>query len=670
MDRSQAKERIDFLSAEIERHNRLYYEDDNPGITDAEYDFLFQELKNLEASFPELARQDSPAVRVGGKPLARFSQITHRVPMLSLDNAFTEGDILEFDKRIKRELALAQDLEIEYICEPKMDGLAVELVYDNGLLTGGSTRGDGEIGEDITSNLRTIKSIPPRLTMANPPKLLEIRGEVYIPLESFRALNAEREEAGEQPFANPRNAAAGSLRQLDPAVTAKRPLALFCYASGYLEGCDFDSQEDFLSQLPSFGIPVNDLARKVSGVAGIMSFYADMLERRDALPYEIDGVVIKVNSFALQRELGKKSRSPKWAIAWKFPPRQAVTIVENIVASVGRTGVITPTANLRPVEVSGVTVSRATLHNWEEVVRKDIRIGDTVVIERAGDVIPAVVRVMLDKRTGSEQPLQIPQFCPECGSAVVKIPGEVAVRCLGLTCPAQIRESIIHFASRNAMDIDGLGEKYIDQLLRLDLVHDVADLYRLTSADLMRFERMGDKLANNLLNAIEASKNGPLDTFIFALGIRHVGAHTAKLLARSFGSLQNLMAATEAELLTLREVGPQVARSITAFFTAEENRRVIERLLAAGVSPSVAEKLVGGRFTGKTFVFTGSLERFSRSEAEKMVALEGGHTAGSVSKKTDYVVAGAEAGSKLAKARQLGIAVLTEEEFLQMMSGE
>lgn len=667
MERSLAKERIAFLCREIERHNRLYYENDAPEITDAEYDHLFQELKELETSYPEFARSDSPTLRVGGKPLARFSQVTHRMPMLSLDNAFSEGDIQEFDRRIKKELAIAQESEVDYVCEPKMDGLAVELVYENGIFTGGSTRGDGEIGEDITSNLRTIKSIPLSLSTANPPKLLEIRGEVYIPIESFRTMNVEREESGEQPFANPRNAAAGSLRQLDPAVTAKRPLAIFCYAPGLMEGCDFHSQTDFLSRIPSLGLPVNDLVQNVSGVSGIISFYTKTLGQRDSLPYEIDGVVIKVNSFTLQRELGKKSRSPKWATAWKFPPRQAITIVENIVASVGRTGVITPTANLRPVEVSGVTVSRATLHNWEEVERKDIRIGDTVLIERAGDVIPAVVKVLTEKRTGSEETLPTPAVCPECGAPVVKIPGEVAVRCLGLACPAQIRESIIHFASRHAMDIDGLGEKYIDQLLRLNLVHDVADLYRLTSADLMRFERMGDKLAENLLNAITASKSRELASFIFALGIRHVGEHTAKLLAESFGSLLNLLTATEDELLTVREVGPQVARSITAFFAAEENRRVIERLLAAGVAPSVAAKRVGGRFTGKIFVFTGSLERFSRSEAEKMVAAEGGHAAGSVSKKTDYVVAGAEAGSKLAKARQLGVAVLTEEEFLQLM---
>ena len=667
MDRITPQERIAFLYAEIARHNRLYYEEDRPEISDAEYDTLFRELQELENGFPELARPDSPTVRVGGRALDRFRQVAHRTPMLSLDNAFTKEDIVDFDKRIRRELGLGEEGELDYVCEPKMDGLAVGLVFENGLFTVGSTRGDGETGEDITANLKTVRDIPLSLNTDNPPKLLEVRGEVYLPLEPFRRFNREREENGEPTFANPRNAAAGSLRQLDPKITARRPLSIFCYGTGVVEGHDFGSQSGFLNIIPAWGLPVNPLARPVTGVTGISAFYAAMAEQRDSLPYEIDGVVVKVNDFRLQRELGLKSRSPRWAIAWKFPPRQALTVVENIVPSVGRTGVITPTAHLRPVEVSGVTVSRATLHNWEEMERKDIRIGDTVVIERAGDVIPAVVRVMTEKRTGSERHLPLPVACPECGSPVVKIIDEVAIRCLGLACPAQIREAIIHFASRHAMDIDGMGEKYIDQLLRLGLVHDVADLYRLTVVDLMQFERMGDKLAENLLGAIEASKNRDLATFIFALGIRHVGEHTAKLLADAFGSLPNLMSAPENELLTVREVGPQVARSITAFFAGEENRSVINRLLEAGVSPSVAEKRVGGRFTGKTFVFTGSLEQLNRSEAQKLVEAEGGHAAGSVSKKTDYVVAGAEAGSKLEKARQLGIAILTEDEFLLMV---
>jgi len=672
MDSSAAQERIAFLIREIERHNRLYYENDSPEITDAEYDALFRELQELEGRFPELATPDSPTVRVGGKPLEKFRQVVHRLPMLSLDNAFTEADIVEFDKRIKKDLGLPADAVMDYVCEPKMDGVAVELVYENGLFVQGSTRGDGVTGEEITANLKTIKSIPLRLKLDTlfPPRLVEIRGEVYLPLAPFREMNAEREENGEPAFANPRNAAAGSLRQLDPKITARRPLTICCYAPGAVDGHVFGSQKAFLGTITDWGLPANSLARRVKGVAGIIGFHEDMGAQRESLPYEIDGVVIKVDDFALQRELGEKSRSSRWAIAWKFPPRQAVTVVEDIVPSVGRTGVITPTAHLRPVEVSGVTVSRATLHNWEEMTRKDIRIGDTVVIERAGDVIPAVVRVMTEKRTGTELLLPIPENCPECGSAVVKIPGEVAVRCLGLTCPAQIRESIIHFASRNAMDMEGLGEKYLDQLLRLGLVKDVSDLYRLTRDDFMQFERMGDKLADNLLTAIDASKGRELATFIFALGIRHVGEHTAKLLAAAFGSLDALMQASEEELLTVREVGPQVAQSIVSFFADGENRRVIERLLAAGVSPSVAAKQVGGRFTGKTFVFTGSLQQFSRSEAQKMVEAEGGHAAGSVSKKTDYVVAGAEAGSKLEKARQLGVTILTEEEFSQLLRGE
>jgi DNA ligase (NAD+) len=660
---------METLYAELARHNRLYYEEDRPEISDSDYDALFRELQRLEDAFPDLARPDSPTARVGGRPLDKFGQVTHRLPMLSLDNAFGEEDLLEFDKRIRKELGLGEDTTIPYICEPKMDGLAVELVFENGLFVQGSTRGDGETGEEITANLKTVRDIPLRLHTDTPPRLLEVRGEVYLPLEPFRRLNAEREENGEPPFANPRNAAAGSLRQLDPKITARRPLTIFCYAPGVVEGYDFTSQTEFLATLAPWGLPVNPLARRVPGVGGIREFYAAMAQQRDTLPYEIDGVVVKVDDFSLQRELGAKSRSPRWAIAWKFPPRQEVTVVRSIVPSVGRTGVITPTANLEPVSVSGVMVSRATLHNYEEVERKDIREGDTVVIERAGDVIPAVVRVLTDLRPAGAVPVTIPPVCPECGSPTVKIPDEVAVRCIGLSCPAQIRESIIHFASRHAMDIDGLGEKYIDQLLRLGLVRNVADLYTLGRDDFMQFERMGDKLAENLLAAIAASKTRDLATFIFALGIRHVGAQTAKLLAASFGSLENLMAAGEEELQAVREIGPQVARSITAFFAGEENRRVIQQLLAAGVSPPVTEKRVGGRFTGKTFVFTGALERFSRSEAQKMVEAHGGHAAGSVSKKTDYVVAGAEAGSKLDKARSLGVTILGEEEFLRLMEG-
>ena len=667
MDPNTAPLRIKELASEIERHNRLYYEQDQPEITDGEYDLLFQELQELETTFPELALPDSPTKRVGGRPLAKFSQVRHSTPMLSLENAFTEKDVTDFDDRIKRYLGLPAETSISYVCEPKMDGVAVELIYQDGVFSIGSTRGDGLVGEEVTQNLKTIKDIPLRLHLSEPPELLTVRGEVYLPLAAFQKLNREREEAGEPPFANPRNAAAGSLRQLDSKITAKRPLSIFCYAPGELKGISFGSQSDFLSSIPAWGLKVNPLIRVVSGVGEVLAYYDEMMQSRDELPYEIDGVVIKVDPFDMQRDLGEKSRSPRWATAWKFPPRQATTVVEDIVPQVGRTGVITPVAHLTPVEVSGVMVSRATLHNWEEMERKDIRKGDTVIVERAGDVIPAVVRVLTEKRQGNEALLAVPPTCPVCGGEVVRIPGEVAVRCVGLACPAQLLERVKHFAARRAMDIDGLGEKFIEQLLNLNLVKDVADIYTLKEEDFMQFERMGKKLSENLLSAIENSKNRELSRLIFALGIRHVGEHTAKLLATSFGTMEHLARASMEELTSIREVGPQVADSITDFFRNEENLRVIERLTAYGVRPKVEEKRVGGRFTGKTFVFTGALTQFSRDEAKKMVEQEGGHAAGSVSKKTDYVVAGAEAGSKLEKARQLGVRVLTEEEFLDLM---
>ena len=662
-----ASDRIKELCSELERHNRLYYELDQPEITDAEYDALFQELQELETRFPELSLPDSPTRRVGGRPLARFSQVRHSTPMLSLENAFTQKDLADFDDRIKRYLGLACDTTISYVCEPKMDGVAVELVYEAGVFSIGSTRGDGVVGEEVTQNLKTIKDIPLRLRLEQPPELLTVRGEVSLPLAPFQKLNREREEAGEPPFANPRNAAAGSLRQLDSKITAKRPLSIFCYAPGKLAGITFSSQSDFLTSIPAWGLPVNPLIRVVSGVEGVLAYYDEMMATRDELPYEIDGVVVKVDPLSMQRDLGEKSRSPRWATAWKFPPRQATTVVEEIVPQVGRTGVITPVAHLTPVEVSGVMVSRATLHNWEEMERKDIRKGDTVIVERAGDVIPAVVRVITEKRQGSEILLPVPESCPVCGGEVVRVPGEVAVRCVGLACPAQLLERVKHFAARRAMDIDGLGEKFIEQLLNLKLVQDVADIYTLTEEDFMQFERMGKKLSENLLHAIENSKTRDLSRLIFALGIRHVGEHTAKLLADAFGTIDHLARASEEELTSIREVGPQVAASIADFFKNEENLRVIERLTAYGVRPKVEEKRVGGRFTGRTFVFTGALTRFSRDEAKRMVEQEGGHAAGSVSKKTDYVVAGAEAGSKLDKAVQLGVRVLTEEQFLELM---
>ena len=658
----------------IRYHNRCYYEQDAPEISDAEYDSLLRELQTIEELRPDLQTADSPTLRVGGRPLERFAQVRHRLPMLSLENAMDVEEVTAFDQRVRSYLGLRDDLPISYHCEPKMDGLAIELVYRNGLLEQASTRGDGEVGEEVTANIRTIRSVPLRLSGSAIPELLEVRGEVYLPLDAFRNLNRLREEQGEPTFANPRNAAAGSIRQLDPKVAARRPLSMVCYGVGVLEagsrgtGHGAKSQTELMEQLEAWGLPVSEQARTVTGITEAIAYFQRLQQQRDSLPYEIDGAVLKVNDLQLQAELGEKSRSPRWAVACKFPPRQAITGIEDILLSVGRTGVITPVALLRPVDLSGVTVSRATLHNWDELYRKDIRVGDTVVVERAGDVIPAVVRVLTEQRSGSEQIVPEPASCPVCGAAASRIEGESAVRCQGgFACPPQLAEAIIHFASRDAMDIEGLGDKYIEQLLSLGLVRDVADLYHLTTADFMQFERMGDKLAANLLAAIAASKQQELGRFIFALGIRHVGARTARLLAERFGSIDHLQAATLEELTSIRDVGPAVAASIRSFFDSSANREVLRRLLEAGVAPTAEQKKVGGRLSGITFVFTGSLTCFTRDDAKALVETQGGTVTGSVSKKTDYVVAGSEAGSKLDKARALGVTVLSEEQFLELL---
>ncbi|MEI6208529.1 MAG: NAD-dependent DNA ligase LigA [Desulfuromonadales bacterium] len=664
-----ATERIEELRRLIEHHDRSYYQLDAPDISDAEYDALFRELALLEERYPELTRPESPTQRVGGAPIDRFRSVHHRMPMLSLDNAANESEIRsKLDARVKKELGLPDCASVEYMCEPKMDGLAVELVYENGLLTVALTRGDGITGEDVTENIRTLRGLPLRLSGNDIPSLLEVRGEVFLALTAFQKINRDREENGEPPFANPRNAAAGSLRQLDPRITARRPLSVYCYAPGHVEGSSFMSQRDFLDAVAGWGLPVNPLIRKTVGIDGAVAYYHEMLEKRESLPYEIDGTVVKVDSFALQRDLGEKSRSPVWAVACKFPPRQSETVLENILLSVGRTGVVTPVAQLRAVDISGVTVSRATLHNWDEIAAKDIRIGDTVLVERAGDVIPAVVRVVAERRTGAESALPPPEKCPECGSDVVRIADEVALRCMGLSCPPQIRESVKHFASRNAMDIEGLGDKFAGQLLSLGLVRNVADIYRLTKTDFMRFDRMGDKLASNLLAAIEASKSRDLSRFIYALGIRHVGERTAKALSRAFGNIDNLEKATLEELTSIRDIGTTVAQSIRTFFDNRENLSIIGQMLELGVTPVSGDKKVGGKLSGKSFVFTGALARFNRDEARKLVENEGGNVVGSVSGKTDYVVAGEEAGSKLVKARELGVAILGEDEFIAMLA--
>ncbi|MEZ4485220.1 MAG: NAD-dependent DNA ligase LigA [Syntrophotaleaceae bacterium] len=667
MNKDQAAERHRQLSAELHRHNTLYHVHDRPEIGDVEYDRLFRELLQLEEAFPELVTPASPSRRVGAAPLKGFESVRHSLPMLSLENAFNDQEMQEFDERIKR--FLATDETIEYACELKMDGVAVELVYRGGRLEVGSTRGDGSSGEGITENLRTIASIPLLLADGAPP-LLEVRGEVYMELAAFQALNEERQEEGLPNFANPRNAAAGSLRQLDSAVTARRPLQIFCYGIGLLDGPLPASHSQLLEQLRGWGLRVNqEETRTAQGMEQVLAIYDDLLERRDQLPYEIDGMVVKVNRLDLQQELGEKTRTPRWAIAYKFPPRQAVTTIDDIVLQVGRTGAITPVAQLRPVEVSGVMVSRASLHNWDEIARLEVRIGDQVVVERAGDVIPDVVRVLTDRRSGNERTLPLPGSCPVCSGPVSRIEGEVVPRCQNSSCPARLREALKHFVARRAMDIDGLGQRTIDQLLERGLIKNFADLYRLERESLLDCERMGEKSTDKLLAAIAASKERPLARFLFALGIRHVGEHVAKLLAQQFGTLEELTVADREQLLALHEVGPQVADSVVDFFANERNRQLLTALQDAGVRPQSGEKRSGGPLSGKTFVFTGTLEIFKRKEAQQLVEGLGGRASGSVSKKTDYLVAGRDAGSKLNRAQELEVTVLSEEEFQQLLAG-
>jgi len=655
------------LSEQLHDHNYRYHTLDAPVISDAEYDRLMQQLLQLEHQFPQLVTPASPSQRVGSAPLDKFAPAVHGEPMLSLENAFNADDLLAFDRRIKNFLGTIA--EIEYLCEPKLDGVAVALTYNNGILIRAATRGDGTTGEDITQNVRTIRSVP--LQLQNDfPELVEVRGEIYIDLADFRQLNQLRRDAGEPPFANPRNLAAGSLRQLDPRLTAERPLRISCYGVGKLTGQTPQTHQQLLDDLKRWGLQVN-LAetRCAASINEVISRYQQLSERRESLAYEIDGMVVKVNHRDLQEELGEKSRTPRWAIACKFPPRQAETILESVRLQVGRTGAVTPVANLIPVNVGGVNVSSASLHNWDEIERLDVRIGDTLVVERAGDVIPAVVRVVREKRTGAEQAIPRPTHCPACNSPLVQEDDEVVPRCQGIDCPARLKESLKHFCSRGGMDIQGMGDRYVDQLLRLNMVASIADLYRLQKEDLFLFERMGEKLAENLLAAIAGSKNRPLANLIYALGIRHVGSHTARLLAQQFGSLDRLADAGYETLITIHEIGPQVAGSIVNFFAAEKNRSLLADLTALGIAPpSENRQPTGNLLAGKTIVFTGSLERFTRKEGEDLVVQQGGRASGSVSGKTDYVVAGPGAGSKLDKARSLGVAVLTEDEFLELIT--
>ena len=768
--------RVEELRNQIDEHNVRYYVYDSPTISDAVYDALMRELETLEAAHPELITPDSPTQRVGAVPQSELATVRHRVPMLSLANAMDEEELRAFDERVRR--GLGSDAAIEYVAEPKLDGLAVELVYEEGRFVQGSTRGDGVTGEDITLNLRTIRAIPLTLRpLADIPRLLEVRGEVFMHRDEFEALNRRRAEAGEPLFANPRNSAAGSLRQLDPRITASRPLRIYCYAPGEIEGFTLADQQGFLETLPKWGLPVNPESHLCRGIDQVTEVYHDLEARRDSLPYDIDGLVVKVNDFALQRSLGERSRSPRWAIAGKFKARQVTTIVEDIEASVGRTGAVTPVAHLRPVNVGGVTVSRATLHNQDEIDRKDVRIGDTVLIQRAGEVIPEVVKVITEKRPPGARPYRLPATCPVCGHEVYRPPDEAVARCVNLACPAQVQGRFLHFVSKTAMDIDGLGEKIVERLIARGKVRSVVDIYRLTYEDLAALEiertvhlkdkgptkkmvALGDKVATKLLAAIEASKETTFARLIYALGIRNVGEHLARVLERVFEqkvldeisealstispdlndiqivdyfksgslkmalsslsevikkaqpdivdayktltesgsllastieSIQQLMdddsrhlhdaleelsvvvnrflKTTREELEAIHEVGPIVADGIVRFVQDESNVAAVRAIMTAGVrvsSPEGAEE-ASDLLAGQTFVFTGTLEHITRQEAKALVERLGGRAASAVSKKTSYVVAGPGGGSKLDKARSLGVKVLSEEEFLNLV---
>ncbi len=656
------------LAHEIEKHDRAYYELDQPLITDAEYDRLFRKLQALEEEHPELASPDSPTRRVGGKALDQFKKSKHGVPMLSLANALNEEEWIAFDERVHRFIEAPASKELSYFAELKFDGLSINLVYEHGILVRAATRGDGETGEDVTNNIRTIRSIPLRLKTANPPARIEIRGEIVIPVADFLRLNREQSEKGEKPFANPRNAAAGSLRQLDPKITASRPLTGFFYGVGSVEGYSLPKTiAEYEDLLAEWGLPVGKVRRVCRGATEVSAFFREVGEMRDSLPFEIDGVVVKLNSFAEQEAAGFVARSPRGMIAFKFPPKQSVTLIEEIQVQVGRTGALTPVAIVSPVSVSGVIVKRATLHNQDEIDRKDIRIGDHVVIQRAGDVIPEVVEVLKDKRRGDERRFTIPESCPVCGSKVVRGADEAVSRCTGRNCIAKLKERIKHFVQKDALNVEGLGDKIVDQLVDEGLVKHLQDLFDLHYDDLISLEGFADKSTKKLLTAIDSARSPELYRLVFGLGIRHTGEATAKLLAQKFKSMSKLANSTREELLEIDGIGDEMASSILAFFESREHVEELEALLArvTPVEPRASEK--PQVFAGKVFVLTGTLPTLGRSEAEKIIEDHGGKVSGSVSKKTSFVLAGEEAGSKLEKARDLGVPVISEEAFLGLL---
>jgi DNA ligase (NAD+) len=661
---------IKLLSKEINKHNIKYYVENSPIISDQEYDALLTKLETLEKENPSFISPNSPTQRVGAKPLSSFKQLTHRQPMLSLANAMSIDQIKEFDIHVRKSLGLKSD--IKYVAEPKLDGLAVELVYEEGEFIHGSTRGDGIIGEDITQNLKTIKEIPLSLQNNIPiPKTLEVRGEVYISHNNFKKLNKDRINNGEPAFANPRNCAAGSLRQLDSAITAKRPLKIFCYAPGVIKGVSFDSQIQFLATLPQWGFPVNPIIKHGMGVNFLIDYYKSAEIFRNNLDYDIDGVVFKVDSFSHQDELGVRSRSPRWALAGKLKSQQVTTKITKIEISLGRTGALTPVAKLQPVSVGGVIVSNVTLHNQDEINRKDIRIGDTVIIQRAGDVIPEVVKVIKEKRPKNSIGYNMPTECPNCKKRVFKSEDEVVLRCINLQCSSQIKGRIVHFVSKNCMNIDGFGEKLVFQLVDTNMIKNISDIFSLSIIELSNLDRMATKSAQNIINSIESSKNTTLARFIHGLGIRNIGDHASKVLEKNFsGDLQRLMDASIDELKDIYEIGETMAESINYYFNDEENKNIIYECLHKGVSFKKVEKIINSDFSNKIFVFTGTLKKFNRKDAELMVEKLGARSSSSVSKKTDYLVAGPGAGSKTEKAEKFNVQILNEDDFLDMINVE
>lgn len=667
IDKATSKQRIEELRVEIERHNRRYYIDAAPEITDREYDQLLQSLEELERQLPEFTSSTSPTQRVGGAPLDHFNNVKHAVAMMSLSNTYSKEELGEFDIRIRK---LIPEETFNYILEPKIDGVAISLRYENGELVRAVTRGDGTTGDDVTSNVRTIHSIPLRLSDMMPPSVLEVRGEIYMDLAGFATLNEQRQDAGQEPFANPRNACAGSLKLLDPREVAKRPLDAIFYATGQLDGVSFETHDQMLQSLKNYGLRITPNYWLTTSIDEILDQLDTLENMRPAFPFEMDGGVIKVNDRRLYEELGFTAKSPRWAVAYKYEPEQAETILHSISIQVGRTGVLTPVAELEPVQLAGTTVKRATLHNEDEIRRKDIKVGDRVTIEKAGEIIPAIVKVVTEKRTGAETDFTMPTSCPVCSSEVEKREDEVALRCINLQCPAQVKSWLTHFASRGAMDINGLGESLVEQLVDSGLVKNPAELYTLQKNEVLGLERMGEKSADKLINSLEESKTRPFEKVIFGLGIRHVGKGAATILANEFKNIDALMSTDVQALEAIHDIGPIVGKTVVEYFLSIEAREIIGKLRATGVNFEQAETLGSNELDGLTFVLTGSMETMTRIEAGDKITIRGGKVSGSISKNTSYLVAGESAGSKLAKAERLGVTILSEEQLITLLGSD